>query len=706
MTTKLYIDFETRSAIDLRKSGVHRYAEDESTDILCLGYAFNDETPQLYVPGGSPARTERVFDHVNAGLQVIAHNAQFELAIWNLCCHVKYGWPQLSIQQTDCTMTRAYAMALPGSLDGASSATGISQKKDMKGHRVMLQLCKPRRVAADGSLTWHDDPAKYQILYDYCLQDIEVERELDKRLLPLSKPEKELWHVDQRINNRGIMADTTAVAVSIDLIEMEKKRLDALMRKVTSNQVATCNAVGQFKDYLGWQGVKTDRLEKEDVTRLLKSDLPESVRKALLLRQEAGKSSTAKLKAIFNRSSLDERLRGILQYHGASTGRWAGRGIQPQNFPRPSIKQKEIEMVLSKVGMEGLKRIGSKEKILEEIDLFHGPPLRVISDCLRAFLIARPGYDLIAADFSAIEARVLAWLAGEEQVLQIFRTHGKIYEDAAAKTFNVGLYDIGKDDIRRQIGKVQILALGYQGGVGALQQMCRAYNVRLEPVFPSLWETAGMDRRQRALDRYEHQTEKQLGELSKEEWLSSELIKLAWREANPKIVQYWTDVEQAALMATQFPSRLCVAGPTDHRQVKFKMKGSFLWAQLPSGRVLCYPYPELKKIPTSWGIDRFGLTYMREDSTTHKWERQGVYGGLLVENLTQAVARDLLAEAIKRLEAEAYPVVLHVHDEAVCEVPEEFGTLAKVLKIMCDSSPWAKGLPVEAGGWRGKRYRK
>jgi len=343
-----FIDFETKSEVDLKKAGADVYARHPSTDLLCLAYAFDDGEIQLWIPGNTPP--VELLVHVKNGGEVVGHNVGgFETPIWNHVCVHKYAWPPLSITQVNCTMARAYAQALPGSLEKSSAAVGMEQQKDIKGSRIMLQLSKPRDFDHKGTAIWWDKEefaAKYEALYSYCKQDVEVERELHKRLLQLTPKERKIWELDHKINQRGVQIDIAAVKAAIKIVDQEKEKFNERLKLITKNFVSTYNATGQFRDWLVSRGLDVPSIAKADVVELLKNDnLPKDCREALLLRQEAAKSSNAKLEAMVLGSCTDGRMRGIFQYHGPTTGRWAGRRVQPQNLPRPKISQKEIDEV-------------------------------------------------------------------------------------------------------------------------------------------------------------------------------------------------------------------------------------------------------------------------------------------------------------------------------------------------------------------------
>lgn len=557
----------------------------------------------------------------------------------------------------------------------------------------MLSLSRPRNIHKDGSITWHDEPKKLHKLYTYSVQDVAVGRELEKRLVDLTVKEWDLWRLDQQINDRGIQVDIPGIKKAFRLIELEKPNIDSQLVTATNSAVTSCGQVGKLKDWCGAQGFPVDGVGKEAVEKALSHpEIPDHVRRALELRREFARSSTSKLKKIQNGVLADGRVRGTLQYHGASTGRWAGRRAQPQNMPRPTLSKLFVEDILSM-----LFRDEPDTLTLERIRLFYGPPMSAVSNVLRRLVTAAPGHDLIAADFSNIEGRALAWLAGAEWKLEIFRAFDRgegedPYLIGAARILDVlgtpPQQPLTEDSPERQsYGKTPELACGYQGGVNSFKKMGDQFGIQF----------------------------------SEEE---ARTIVNGWRETNPEIVQYWRDLENAAILAVKRAGSFTQAG-VKGREVTFRKAGSFLWCRLPSGRCLCYPYPEMHRVwmtnhegrirrikPTEIkSIEAEGWDVWEKDSLTHmkvadrKWIRHSTYGGHLAENVTQAVCRDLLAEALTRV-SRHYAVTFHVHDEIVVESPHNVGSVAEVESLMCASEPWGAGLPVAAKGWRGERYRK
>jgi DNA polymerase len=669
--SKLHADFETRSVVDLKKFGTFIYANHPSTDAWCMAWAFDDEPVQMWRMG--EPLPERIREHVKAGGIVVGHKVDFEWHIWNYVMKKKYGWPTLKLSQLECTMARAYAMALPGSLKMLAQALNIEQRKDMKGHAIMMKLAKPRKILDDGTIIWWDDAELYEKLCAYCIIDVEVERACDKEMFPLSETEHGLWQLDLRINARGIRVDRQAILATQRLIAREMKRLDRMMHEATDGEIMRVN---QAKALLTWcqaAGVEITKLRKNDVKDVLEQpDLPFEVREALEIRSNAAKVSVTKLETMMNMTLIDGRARGQFQYHGATTGRAAGRGIQLHNLPRP-------EEAWSAPDMQDRLITAIREGRVDEeyINEWHGPFMRVISSCIRGYLIAEEGKEFIGADLRNIEGVTLPWLAGEEWKLEAFRQnfwHGGpgMYEITAARILKKEIKDIVKKE-RQNYGKTPELALGFQGGVGAFQQMAVNLGVKV--------------------------TDEQ-----------AEEIKVGWREANPMIVKYWYDVERAALRACRNPGGKYYAGAKG-RQVCFRVVGEFLMCMLPSGRPLVYPYPMIQEVKTPWGEMKEAVTIMTMDSrvgskTKGLFVRQSTYGGKFVENITQAVARDVLFGSQPRLEAAGYPIVLHVHDENVSEVEKGFGSVEEYEEIMTVVPPWATDMPIAAEGFRGTRYRK
>jgi DNA polymerase len=689
MAKHLHLDWETRSDLDLVKLGLHIYARGRNTDIVCGCYAFDDGPVCAWRPGQKVPQA--VTDHIESGGEVWAHSAEFEQELCNNVAIRKYGWPYIYTSQLVCTKTMAFAMALPATLAGCAVALGIKERKDLEGSRLMQQMCRPKEITDFGDYIWWDSEDKIQRLIQYCQQDVEVERAIGKKMMRLSAYERKVWELDQVINQRGISIDFDAVHSAYQIVAMEKERLDKEILKISNGQISSCSKVEQIKKFLAKeQGLgEIKSIAKAELAAMLGDPTtPDICRSILELREQAGKASTAKLEAMLTAVSQDKRIRGCFQYSGANTRRWAGRRVQFHNLKRPSLKQTEIDEIFELIKLE-------PEEARARIGITYGSPISVLGDCIRGFLKAPEGHDYIACDYSAIEARVLAWLANEEATLKVFHNKQCAYIAAAANIFQTPQSEVTPD--RRQVGKVAVLALGYGGGVGALQAMARGYGVKMAPAAAELISRADKSQLEWAEKRY---ADSELG-LDHAEFMASELTKMNWRLANPNIVSFWSELETAAMNAVTTPGQQFTAGP-----IRFICKNNFLWCRLPSSGVISYPYPRIEKIETPWGAKRDGLTYMSEDSQTKTWKRFKTFGGSLAENVTQAVARDLLADAMLRLEAKNYPVILHVHDEIVCEKKIGDGSVQEMAGLMCVLPDWAKGLPIEAGGWRNVRYKK
>jgi DNA polymerase len=679
----LHIDFETRSATDLKEVGVHDYARHPTTDLWCAAYAFDDEEPDVWLP--PDPMPQRVRDHVDSGGEIRAYNSQFERVLWREVLTPRYGWAEPKLEQYSCVMARAYALSLPGDLGSAAAAVGIDAQKDGAGQRLMLQMCRPR---TEKPLVWWDQPDKVDRLVAYCKQDVVVEQQLDKRLLMLSDKERSVFVLDQRINDRGVRIDRSLCNAAIKVVAATQDRLDAEMKELTKGQVTRCSNVNELIQFLKTQGVEAESIAKPALLELLDGDLPDRARRALELRQEAAKTSTAKIRQMLNRSERDGFMRGNLQYHGAGTGRWAGRGSQLQNLPRPSQTVDETMLRLLARGDHAA------------IDMFYGKPLTVVSDCIRSMIVAPEGCEIFAADFSSIEARGVAWVAGQQDTLDVFATGADIYCHAATGIYGRPIDKKNHPD-ERQVGKVSVLALGYQGGVGAFAKMAKTYNLNLDKLAPAVWESAPLDRFEKAERAYDKRPNG-FG-LSRQAWMAVEMIKLGWREKNGRIVQLWRDLEDAAIEAVASPGKVT---QIPNGKIKFRRAGSFLFCQLPSGRAIAYPYPRLVEKETPWGAKVPGIVYKGVDSLTKKWTDQQFYGGLSAENVTQGLCRDIMVESMQRLESAGYAVVLTVHDEVVTYIKEGIGNLNEFTNKLTLPPAWCADMPISGEAWKGKRYRK
>ena len=672
---EISLDFETRSACDLRKAGAYKYAQDPSTDVWCAAFSIDGQEPLVW----APASYAPMADGAEMTLFVLADdpsvmwrawNAPFERAIWREVMHRKYGFPDIPLERWVCTAAEARAMNLPGKLDDSARVLNVVQQKDMEGHRLMLRMARPRTTLSDGTHVWWTDPERVERLIQYCVQDVRTEQAVASRLQRLSDYERRVWLMDQRANDRGVMLDRPLAVAAQELAKIVSRKADADVTQVTGGDVWAISNVGRLKDWMAALGVPVDSLNKKAMAELLNDEaLPLPVREALEIRAEAGKSSVKKVQAMLNAVCEDDMLRGLLLYWGAGTGRWAGRLVQPQNFPARTKALPEWWVEALHENPEPMVQAVLARDV-EALEM-EGAALEVVAMLLRPMLRARPGKVLVAADYSAIEARVIAWLCGEEWRLEVFRTHGKIYEASASMMFRVdlGLIKKGRPEYAlRQKGKVAELALGFQGGVNALVTM-GAYEMGL----------------------------------SDEEL--PEIVRL-WRQASPNIKLGWYDLQNAAQEAVQFPGRITSALG---ERVRFKVTGGFLWMRLPSGRRLAYCQPKIVHKPAPWDSEKLlpGIEAWAVNSKTKQWQKRSLYGGLLMENLVQATARDLMADAMLRLEEGAkYVPLLSVHDEVVTEADEGTASAEELEHIMCQLPPWAEGCPVAAEGWVGPRYRK
>lgn len=724
----LFIDLETRSTVDLPKSGAYRYWEDPTTDVWLACYALGDGPVQTWHRGEPCPRA--IADHVKAGGPVSGWNAgQFERLGWERVLDPRYGWPVPKLEQFDDTAAAAAAMGLPRGLGDAAAALGLEQQKDMEGRRLMLQMSRPRRTEKDGTLVWWDDPEKIARLAAYCAADVEAERAIRNRLVPLSAAEREVWLETERINDLGVPLDVATIRNMIRIVDEAKADLDREMTLVTGGVVKACSQVSALTAWLREQGVPAESLAKAALEDLLAGDWAPAARRALELRKEAAKASTAKLNAAMACVCRDGRVHGTLLYHGASTGRWTHKLIQTGNYPRGSGTVKEPEKAMRAM------RTGSAATIR----MLYDNPMAAVSDCLRATIAAHKGRRLIAADFSSIEGRVTAWLAGEQWKLDAFSandagTGAGIYELTAAEIFACDVKEIGKKDPRRQVGKTAELALGFAGGVNAFYAMAKVYGVKMEEAFPALWERADEKARDKAewlLKMATARGDAATKEMSREAWLASELTKQAWRKAHPATVDCWKILTDAVLEAVLNPGRQVQA-----LKVTYLVAKGFLWCRLPSGRCLAYASPraeqmvkvrlyakddkgETVELTEDWprakaekeraqilGEAKSRVTALGVNGVTRKWERYPLGVTILVENVVQAIARDLMANGALKAAAAGYPTIMLVHDEAVCDVPAGFGSVSEYEALLCDLPAWAEGIPLTASGYEALRYKK
>lgn len=652
---KLHIDIETFSSVDIKSAGSYKYFESPDFEILILAYAFDDgpiQVADLTLGNGLPGEFADTFD--NPEVTLCAHNANFER---NAFKTIGFG---SDISRWECSAVKAAYCGLPLSLEKVSEALELGEKGKKATGKALIRYfsipCKPTK--SNGMRTRNmpgHDLEKWEEYKTYCKYDVEAEREICRLLDQFKVPEeeKQMYVLDQQINDRGIMIDTDLADAAVSIDEIHGANLRNEIKKITG--LDNPNSPAQLKEWIGSAlNKEVKSLAKGEIPKLLEEAGTGPVSEVLKLRQKASKTSTKKYVAMQNCVCKDGRAHGLFQFYGANrTGRWAGRIVQLQNLRRNELNNLEQARDIIKTGDYGLVTM-AYENVSD-----------TLSQLIRTALIAKPGHTFAVADFSAIEARVIAWMAGENWRLDVFKTHGKIYEASASMMFGVPIEEVTKDSDFRAKGKVAELGLGYGGAVGALKTMGG------EKMGLSETEMEGIVKR--------------------------------WRAKNPAIVRLWGKLEKYAKAAVH--NKKTYKLHIGYTSFIFDCTKGPLQIQLPSGRRLFYWDPKI-------GENRFGgscVTYMGMNQTTKKWERIDTYGGKLAENLTQAVARDLLTFSMVNAEKNGYPIVLHVHDEIAAEIPFDISAverLSEMCEIMSRNPDWATGLPLAADGYITNFYKK
>lgn len=644
MAQLMAIDIETYSDISLPDCGVHRYVASEQFEILLFAYSIDEGEIRVIDLASGEKMPEEVMDLLmDDSVIKTAFNAAFERT-----CINRYFGISLPPEVWRCTAVQSAILALPLSLEGVGEALSLDKKKMSEGKELIRFFCMPcKATKANGGRTRNlpaDAPEKWEQFKTYCKRDVDVEMQIRRKLknYPIPDREQVLYCMDQRINDRGIRVDTQMArqAIACDLLYKEA----AAKRAYELSGLENPNSVSQLKGWLSDKGIEVDSLAKDTVTELVGKTEGE-VSELLKLRLAMSKTSVKKYEAI-ERALCDGRVHGLLQFYGANrTGRWAGRLVQIHNLPQNHMEDLELARSLVKEGRFDL------------VELLYPSTPEVLSELIRTAFVAKPGCRFIISDFSAIEARVLAWMSGEAWRLRVFSTHGKIYEASASAMFGVPIEEIGKTSPLRQKGKIAELALGYGGSVGALVSMGATKMGLSEEELPDLVSQ--------------------------------------WRLANPHITEFWWKVDAAAFKAVK---ERCTV---QMDRLLFEYRGGILFIHLPSGRKLSYVKPRLE-------LNRFGregITY-EGVGESKKWTRIETYGPKMVENIVQAVSRDILAEAMLRLEKAGFDIVMHVHDEVVLEVPEGISSVEEVNELMAVNPSWTMGLPLKAAGFESAFYKK
>lgn len=707
--SQITMDFETYSEADIKKVGNWKYSEHPSTTVLCLYWKYKG-VMYKFIEGD--AKPKHLFDQIEECEIIEAHNMSFEFSIWLNVCMKKMGWPALPFQKLRCSAAVARYHSLPGSLDGASKALGNEQLKDSRGKFLIRKLCQPQKERkvkhswplfnkepVDPELCEFDflrDVYKYkgkfqdtyirgakagqgkfknvsellpagrlideqllQELYDYCEQDVITEEGISEALSPLPESELKVWQLDLIINSRGVHIDKEMVDAALVIIRQAMAKYEQEAYEIGNGAFETLNQREVVLNWIREQGYPLKDYTADTIKDALADEnCKGKVRRILELRQITSRTSVKKFDAIERALCEGDLMKGVLLYFGAHTGRWAGRILQPQNLPRPTLKQPEIEYLTTLL----------KEKVdLELLEMIYPDVMNALVSCIRASIIPRPGNIFYCADYSNVEGRVALWCADDQQGLDIFREDRDIYIEMAMDIYKVPFNVISDnhtkgDGLMRRMGKLAILGLGYGMGADKFKMTAEAQKVMVTRDFA-----------QEVVDTY--------------------------REKFDKTKKLWYILEKQAINAIENVGKSYSSGP-----VRWLMKGNTLLCRLPSGRCLHYPKAETRVKDTPWGEKKKVMTYMSDEKG--RWVRESTFGGKLLENIVQAISRDLLVYAMFKVEAAGYRITMSVHDELLTERKIGEGSIEELNELMSELPDWAAGLPLAAEGWCGYSFRK
>ena len=662
----LHIDIESRSAADLPKVGAYRYAEHPTSEIILFNYQWDDgEAGEWRI--GQPL-PQKVWDHVKAGKRVVAHNAAFERSQFSALLGLR-----IAIEQMDCTMARANAVGLPGALFAVGKSLALPEIKDMGGHTLMMQMCKPRSFAQDGSPIWWDEPEKLDRLQAYCAQDVRTEAEVDRRLPKLSPRERQIWELDQHINDRGVQIDVQMVRNALAVVELAVQSANRRIFELTGGRVAKVTQAARIVEWINSQGVPCESIAESGHEELILGaeimDLP-NVKAVVDLRASSAKAF--KFEAMLAQVCRDGRVRGSLGYAGTIQKRWIGRGVQFHNMKRVETDEDAEEVAAT---VEVLRSNLTPTQMFDTLNLMVQAPLETLSICTRSAVIAAPGKVLVGGDYKNIEGRICAWLAGQQDKLEAFRqfdagTGPDLYRVTAGGILGIPPEQVTRAQ-RQEKGKITELSFQFQGALGAYKKQGTKYGVRLpdDQIKPLVY---------------------------------------GWRDKNDKIVDMWGILQEAAIDAVS--ARGCVISVLDGK-VQYAADKGFLYCKLPNGGIIHYPSPTVGWKSKTVMIDGDPVEFNRVTVsywTQHngRFVQQDLYGGSQTAHIVSGLAREVLCDAMIDAEAEGYPVVLTIHDELLCEVDEGQGSAEGLLRVLRRRKDYLGNCPLDASTWEGPRYVK